>query len=110
MFNYQPKKITFSCTFPQKRRRARRSAKDRFRKAGVQSDDLFDFIQGHVLPYNGAYDKFDGDVEKAYMQAAETLGVVPKLKEHDLAAELTRLEIEMERLRRQGLPKELQVA
>jgi integrase len=56
----------------------RRYWKSRMRKAGVTDNALLDFMMGHKLDYEGAYDKFSAeDTREAYKQAEPFLSLHP---------------------------------
>jgi integrase len=55
----------------------RRFWKRQMRQAGIVDKDFLDFMMGHKLPYDGAYDKFDADyIRKEYAKAEPFLTVM----------------------------------
>jgi integrase len=55
----------------------RRSWKHAMRQAGVTDADFLNFVQGHELPYEGAYDRYSTeDVRKEYLKAEPYMTVM----------------------------------
>lgn len=80
----------------------RRSTKALYRKAGITDPLLLDFMQGHKLPFNGAYDKFLLTVSEAVRQAEPEISFIPKT-DMQYDATVARLQAELK-----SLPPEVQ--
>lgn len=75
----------------------RRSAKAQYRKAGITDPLFLDFIQGHKLPFNGAYDKFLAMIPQKVRQAEPEISFIPKT-DMQYDATVARLQAELNSL------------